>query len=398
MFHHNSPHVILFSGKEVSLMRKHPWIFSGAISKKSEQLSDGDLVSVFSKNLVYLGFGHYHDGSISVRMLSIGPENYAHEFWNQKMSLAWSLRKNLNLVGNVSTDCFRWIHGEGDGLSGLIIDVYGDIAVIQCHSIGMHRMLDTLIEEIKRIASDNIHHIIDKSKETLPRDYSANLEDKIVFGNKNITQVIENNIHFEIDCLEGQKTGFFLDQRENRFLLGMLAKDAEILNAFCYTGGFSLYALQHKAKKVCSVDISTKALDNLKDNVELNPAYSGLHEIVKADVINYLKLMDSGSFDIIVLDPPAFAKSLNKRHNAIQAYKRINLDAIKKIRFGGFLFTFSCSQVVTEDIFYKTVYSAAIESGRNVSVLKKLSQGQDHPVSMFHQEGSYLKGLLLQVQ
>lgn len=386
----------LRKGKQQSIDRKHPWVFSGALHLNNVACEDGELVYVENEFGERLGYGHYHKGSITVRLIYFGTEDYTPDIWSRLIANAWNYRANINLIDNAKTNCFRWVHGEGDQLSGLIIDVYDKIVVIQCHSIGMHKNLNDIVEAIKKIAKERVHSIILKSKETLPKEYSKQVEDKMLYGTESTCMVLENGISFWIDVLNGQKTGFFLDQRENRKLLGQYSKSKNVLNTFCYTGGFSMYALSNEANSVCSIDVSKKAMEI----VERNEQYLENkipHEKLTADVIEYLKQMEESKFDIIILDPPAFAKSLDKRHQAIQAYKRINLLALKNIKTPGFLFTFSCSQVVTEELFYKTIVSAGIESGKKIRVVQKLSQGPDHPISLFHAEGSYLKGLILEV-
>ncbi len=384
----------LIKGKEINLQRRHPWIFSGALKEIPSQLEDGELIYILDSTKNRLGFGHFHRGSIAVKILQFGNSDYTDGFWRMRLEDALGIRHQLQFEKN-KTNCFRWIHGEGDQLPGLIIDVFDGIVVIQCHTIGMHKQIHLISEAIKFTYGDSLLCIIDKSKESLPPDYAGSVQNAVLFGNYEEAICIENGYHFIVDCLAGQKTGFFLDQRENRKLLSQYAKHKTVLNAFSYSGGFSIYALGHGARKVYSVDVSKKALDLLKQNLVLNQFTSLPHENICADVNEYLKNMDADYYDLIVLDPPAFAKSVAKRHTAVQAYKRLNLLAMKKIKNKGLLFTFSCSQVVDEQLFYNTIVSAGIESGRNIRVLHKLTQGQDHPVSLFHPEGNYLKGLVL---
>ena len=386
----------LIKGKEINLFRRHPWVFSGALLEIPVQLEDGELVYVSDNKKQRLGFGHFHRGSIAIKMLYFGIADYKDEFWMNRMKDAFDLRMQFQFDEN-NTNCFRWIHGEGDQLPGLIVDMFDGIVVIQCHTIGMHKQIEQIAEGIKSIYSTKLMCIIDKSKESLPADYGATIQNKILFGNYDEAICMENGFRFIVDCLTGQKTGFFLDQRENRKLLSHYAKGKTVLNAFSYSGGFSIYALGNGAKQVRSVDVSKKALELLDQNLSLNNFATFPHENSCADVNDYLKNMDSDYFDLIILDPPAFAKSISKRHAAVQAYKRINLLAMKKIKKNGLLFTFSCSQVVDEQLFYNTIVSAGIESGRSIRVLHKLSQGPDHLVSLFHVEGSYLKGLVLLV-
>lgn len=386
----------LKKGKEQNLWRKHPWVFSGALQSATSALTDGDLVQVLDHQGQPLGFGHFHHGSIAIKMLGFSTESYDAGFWERKLQAA--LQWRLRLLSQLNqTDCFRWVHGEGDGLPGLIIDVYHDTVVIQCHTIGMHRMLPEIQAACQVCMVNNPIHIVDKSRNVLPPAYGKNVQDRLLQGEAQVVKCLENGIQFEVDPIGGQKTGFFLDQGENRKLLRRYSADEMVLNAFSYTGGFSLAALAGGAHHVYSVDISQKAIDGCIQNVQLNQFPSEKHTAICADVLDYLKDIPSDQFGIIVLDPPAFAKSLNKRHQAVQAYKRLNLLAMKKIKKGGLLFTFSCSQVVTEELFYHTIVSAGIESGRTFSVLQKLQQAPDHPVNLFHPEGAYLKGLMLKV-
>lgn len=386
----------LKKGKETNLYRKHPWVFSGALSDDSGSHEDGELVYVTDYKKERLGFGHYHNGSIAIKMLSFGNADYTDEFWRDRFNNALIARKQLQLEEQ-QTNCYRLIHGEGDQLPGLIIDIFNDVAVIQCHTFGMHRQIGVITESIQSLFLNKIQCIIDKSKESLPAAYAQTIHNTILFGEYPDVTCTENALHFAIDCLTGQKTGFFLDQRENRKLLSQYANGRTILNAFSYSGGFSIYALGHGAEQVHSVDVSQKALNLLHQNLLLNHFDQDTHQSICADVNDYLKNLQSDYYDLIVLDPPAFAKSIAKKHSAVQAYKRINLLALKKIKKNGLLFTFSCSQVVDEALFYNTIVSAGIESGRNIRVLHKLTQGPDHPVSLFHVEGSYLKGLVLLV-
>lgn len=393
-----SSFVVLKKGKEFSVFRKHPWVFSGAVLKTSPSLSQGQVVEVQQYDGTYLGKGHYqHGGSIVVRMLSLLHEDIDQDFWNQALSKAFLYRKSLGLTDNRLTNAYRLIHGEGDGLPGLVIDVYGDIFVIQCHSIGMYLQKNEIGNAIKFVyARENIS-VYCRAKDTLPDFFSQNIEDTFLMGNTVETTILENGQKFHVNIIEGQKTGFFLDQRENRLLLQSMAKNKSVLNTFCYTGGFSVYALTGGAQKVDSVDISGKAMDLTDVNISLNN-FGNHHRSFTENVIPYLNQVETDSYDIVVVDPPAFAKSLAKRHNAVQAYKRLNISALKKVNPGGYLFTFSCSQVVNTQLFYDTIVAAGIESNRNIRVVRHLSQASDHPVSLFHPEGHYLKGLLLYVE
>jgi 23S rRNA (cytosine1962-C5)-methyltransferase len=394
--------VFLKPGKEVPVLRFHPWVFSGAIARTEGNPADGDVAEVYSKRGELLGVGHFHHGSIAVRLLSFEAADLESEgFWEEKFQNALSVRKTIGLTDNPESDCFRLVHGEGDGLSGLIIDLYGDTAVLQCHSIGMHRQRDLITAALRKIFGEKLQAVYDKSADTLPPKYAEHQTNGYswsasVFPAGNAV-VIENGVRFKVDWVAGQKTGFFLDQRDNRRLLAQFAPGKSVLNAFCYTGGFSCYALQSGATLVHSVDISAKAMDLTAENVALNAPFPGQHEGFTDDVLRFLKNTEM-HYEVMVVDPPAFAKSIEKRHNAVQGYKRLNVEAIKKVAPGGILFTFSCSQVVDRELFYHTIVAAAMEAGRPVRVLHHLTQGADHPVSLFHPEGAYLKGLVLFVE
>ncbi len=391
--------IFLKSGKDEPVRRFHPWVFSGAIAKIDGQPADGDVVEVCTNRGEILGVGHFHHGSIAVRLLSFAAADLSKsEFWVNKIESAFAVRRALGLVGDLDTTCFRLVHGEGDGLSGLIVDVYGEIAVLQCHSIGMHRQRDLLAKAIRSVLGKHIS-IFDKSAEALPPKYASEMKNGFLLGegNENSPLVSENGVRFRVDWAGGQKTGFFLDQRDNRLLLTKFVRGKTVLNTFCYTGGFSMYALAAGASLVHSVDSSQKAMDLTAENVELNAPFDGQHEGFCEDVSHFLKNSDR-KYDVVVVDPPAFAKSLDKRHNAVQGYKRLNVSALEKVAPGGILFTFSCSQVVDRSLFYNTIVAAAVEAGRQVRVLHHLGQGGDHPVSIFHPEGAYLKGLVLFVE
>jgi len=384
--------VFLKKGKAEMISRRHPWIFSGAINLINGAVEDGDVVEVLADNGQYLCTGHYQDASIKVRILSYQQQQIDHLFWEKSILAAKGLRDMLGFP-SPETNAYRFVHAEGDGLSGLVIDIYGQVAVVQCHSIGMHRNIGMIAAAL--MGFSEIQAVFDKSKSTLPAVYGSQMTDAFLVGKMDVPiTVSENGYQFQVDIAEGQKTGFFLDQRDNRALLSKYVFDKSVLNAFSYTGGFSVYALGAGAKKVISVDVSAKAIAAANTNMAINKM-AERHEGVVSDVIPYLR--QSGSFDVIILDPPAFAKSLDKRHNAVQGYKRLNLEGMKKVNPGGLLFTFSCSQVIDRQLFYNTVMSAAIESGRAVKVLHHLNQPPDHPVNIFHPEGSYLKGLVLQV-
>lgn len=383
--------VILKSGKEKSIQRRHPWVFSGAVYGVTQELNDGDLVDVVDSQNQHLGTGYFSDkGSIVVRLLTFGTEPFSETFWKEKLQSAWELR--LKLLNIEFTNAFRVIHGEGDGIPGLIIDYYDKNWVIQAHSTGIFLQIDQISEAIRSNFSDYCETIYCKSSGTLPNTGT----DYFLFGTNSETVAKENGILFSVNWVEGQKTGFFLDQRENRKLLGDFSKGKKVLNTFCYTGGFSIYAMNAGAELVTSVDISQKAVDLAASNMELNFPKAN-HKAVADDVFNFMK-ENHQIYDVIVLDPPAFAKSIKSKHTATQAYKRLNIAGLKALAPKGILFTFSCSQVIDDVLFYNTVAAAAIETGRNIRVLHKLEQGPDHPTNIYHPEGHYLKGLVLYVE
>lgn len=385
------PKVILKSGKEKSIQRRHPWIFSGAVYGVSREINDGEMVDVVDSKNNHLGTGYFSDkGSIVVRILTYGDETFSDNFWKEKLQSAWYLRTQI--LDFEVTNAFRVIHGEGDGISGLIIDYYDKNWVIQAHSTGVFLQMDKIAEAIKSNFPEYCETIYCKSSGTLPNTGT----DYFLFGNKVEVVAKENNIMFSVNWVEGQKTGFFLDQRENRKLLGEFSKGKKVLNTFCYTGGFSIYAMSAGAELVTSVDISQKAVDLAASNMELNFPNAN-HKAVADDVFNFMK-ENHQIYDIIVLDPPAFAKSIKSKHTATQAYKRLNIAGLKALAPNGILFTFSCSQVIDDVLFYNTVAAAAIETGRNIRVLHKLEQGPDHPTNIYHPEGHYLKGLVLFVE
>ncbi len=398
--------VILQAGKEIAVKRLHPWIFSGAIARTEGNPADGDVVEVFDKKLTYLATGHYYKGSIAVKIFSYVLTEINEIFWFEKLQIAFNLRQTISFQGGGGeVNCYRLIHGEGDGFPGLILDFYKGVIVFQAHTIGMWREKDKIVAGLKQIYSKDLLAIYDKSTETLPTEFGKTMQNSYLFTqspNHSLThsiphEVSENDNKFLIDWETGQKTGFFLDQRDNRALLAQYATGKKVLNAFCYSGGFSIYALKAGAALVHSVDVSKKAIELVNQNVELNFGENPKHEAYAEDVMNFLKANDS-VYDLIVLDPPAYAKNIAKRHNAVQGYKRLNIEGIKRLAKGGILFTFSCSQVVDRDLFYNTIVSAALEVGRQVRVLHHLTQGADHPVNLFHPEGSYLKGLVLYVE
>lgn len=383
--------------KDEFVRRFHPWIFSGAILKMEGQPADGETVEVFGPKGDYLATGHYSTGtSIAVRLFSFEKTAGGLDFWKKRLGQAFTYRSRVGLIQKPETTCFRLIHAEGDGLPGLIIDVYGGTAVVQCHSVGMHLQRQVIAEALLDVGHGVVSTIFDKSKETLPPQYAATVTNGYLIGEATNQEVLENGNTFFVDWEAGQKTGFFLDQRDNRQLLSRYVEGKTVLNSFCYSGGFSVYALAAGAKLVHSVDVSEKAIDWTKRNLILNNFDPMHHVCYAADVQKYLQ--DCPEYEVMVVDPPAFAKNISKRHNAVQGYKRLNVAAIKKLVPGGILFTFSCSQVVDRELFYNTIVAAAIEAGRQVRVMHHLSQPADHPVSLFHPEGSYLKGLVLYVE
>jgi 23S rRNA (cytosine1962-C5)-methyltransferase len=391
--------VFIKSGKTDAIKRFHPWIFSGAISKEDPGIADGELVEVRAANGDFLAFGHYQDGSIKIRVLSFQPlqGDYA-DFWLQRLQDAFQLRQSLGFDQDGATNAYRLVHAEGDQLPGLIIDIYDRTAVIQCHSIGMHRDLPWIREALLKVKGLSLKAIYDKSKETLPAGFAETVENRYIWQSNPGTNAIRENGHaFVVDWEKGQKTGFFLDQRDNRQLLAQYAPGKTVLNAFCYSGGFSVYALAAGAQQVHSVDVSKQAIELTEQNVALlKDADPGRHQAFAQDVFAFLKQSEP-VYDIMIVDPPAFAKNLKKRHNAVQGYKRLNAAALEKIKPGGLLFTFSCSQVIDRQLFQDTLVAAALETGRPIRILHQLNQGADHPVNIFHPEGAYLKGLVLYV-
>lgn len=355
------------------------------------------MVEIYDSKSNYLGFGHYQPFNIAIKILGFCDNKYNDQFWFDSISNAYKLRSGIGLTRHEKTNAYRLVHGEGDLLPGLIIDIYDQTAVIQCHSIGMNLMVNEISDALLKTYDGKLQQIFNKSKETLSSHGTDLYNNGFIIGNQDCILIKENNIQFEIHLQDSQKTGFFLDQRENRSLLMDYSYNKAVLNTFCYTGGFSLYALKGNCIQVDSVDSSSKAIQQLQNNIILNSYNNKNHQSICDDAIQYLNSMSTGLYDLIVLDPPAFAKNISKRHNAIQAYKRINLMAMLKIKSKGILFTFSCSQVVTEELFYNTIIAAGIESGRKVRILHKLHQGPDHPINLYHPEGSYLKGLVLEV-
>lgn len=390
-------HIQLKQGKEQSLQRFHPWIFSGAIQKMDGTPQEGDVVEVTDALGSFLAVGHYQIGTIAVRVLSFEPVAIDQAFYNQRISEAFEMRKKLGLIGNPETNAFRLIHGEGDRLPGLVIDMYNGTAVVQMHSVGMYVQRSLIEEALKTVLGENIKSIYNKSEGTLP--FKAGLEphNSYVWGTAPEEMVaLENGLKFAPDWEHGQKTGFFVDQRENRALIERYSKDRKVLNMFCYTGGFSMYAMRGGAKLVHSVDSSERAIELTRDNVRINFGDDARHDAFAEDAFKFMQNAKE-DYDLVILDPPAFAKHYNVLGNALKGYRRLNTKALEMIKPGGILFTFSCSQVVTKEIFRTMVFSSAAKAGRKVSVLHQLSQPADHPVDIFHPEGEYLKGLVLHV-
>jgi 23S rRNA (cytosine1962-C5)-methyltransferase len=392
-----SGRIILKKGKEISIRRFHPWIFSGAIAKIEGVLPDGAWVHVLDFQGGTLGYGHYQQGSIAVRMLSFHPEIPSAGFWKEKIINALAIRRTAGLP-NETTNAFRLIHAEGDGLPGLIADLYAKTLVVQAHDAGMHHDRSDIARAFKEVLGDQLTAIYYKSMGTLPGKMREPATDEYLLGESAGAQtIIENENKFLVDWELGQKTGFFLDQRENRKLLGNFSLGKRVLNTFCYTGGFSVYALNAGASLVHSVDASQKAIELTGKNISLNGFDPETHQCFAMDTFDFLKDKQN-AYDVMVLDPPAFAKHRDARHQAVRGYQRLNTEAMRSIAPGGVLFTFSCSQVVDRQLFYDTIVAAAIQAGREINVLHHLSQPADHPVSIFHPEGEYLKGLVLYVR
>ena len=388
--------IILKSGKDQSLRRYHPWVFSGAIKKTYGPLTEGDLVDVEDNKGNFLGTGHYQPGSIAVRIISFEPVEPDETFWRNRLEQAWALRQTSGPADAPDTNVYRLVYGEGDLLPGLIIDYYNGMAVMQFHSTGMYRLREIFANILKEIYEDKLTGIYDKSENTLP--FKAGIEPKNgwLYGKAKEGEVTEYGNRFLVNWVQGQKTGFFIDQRENRRLVGSLARDKKVLNLFGYTGGFSVYALRGGATQVHTVDSSGHAIRLSRANVELNFGKEAPHKGIVSDAFKYLETTET-EYDLIILDPPAFAKHNKVLHNALQGYKRLNEIAFRKIRPGGIIATFSCSQVVSREKFRQSIFVAAANAGRSVRILYQLTQPVDHPVSLFHPEGEYLKGLVLKV-
>ena len=389
--------VYLKAGKEESLKRFHPWVFSGAIARIEGEPEEGEVVDVYTSKKEFIACGHFQIGSIAVRVLTFRQEEINRDFWKHRLEVALDLRRSLNLVDNPENNTYRLVHGEGDNLPGLIIDVYGQTAVMQAHSAGMHVYRMEIAEALSEVMGDIVKHIYYKSETTLPFKADLGPENGFIKGGSPENVALENGLKFHVDWLKGQKTGFFVDQRENRHLLERYSKGRNVLNMFCYTGGFSFYAMRGGANLVHSVDSSAKAIDLTNQNVELNFPGDDRHQAYAEDAFKYLDRMGD-QYDLIILDPPAFAKHRDALRNALRGYSKLNAKAFEKIKPGGILFTFSCSQVVDKKDFRNAVFTAAAQSGRSVRILHQLTQPGDHPVNIYHPEGEYLKGLVLYVE
>ncbi len=393
--------VRLRKGKEESLKRFHPWVFSGAIASIDEGITEGEVVRVVTNSGDFIAVGHYQEGSIAVRVLSFSDVQIDDEFWHSRLSSALKMRQAIGIADNPNNNTYRLVHGEGDNLPGLIIDVYDKTAVMQAHSIGMHLCRKEIARALKDVMESRISHIYYKSETTLPFMTADDMNGFLVGGSDD-NIATENGLKFRVDWLKGQKTGFFVDQRENRSLLEHYARGKRVLNMFCYTGGFSFYAMRGGAELVHSVDSSAKAIELTKQNVELNFPNDPRHEAFCEDAFKFLEgSVANGSaigYNLIILDPPAFAKHRGALHNALKGYTRLNQKAFEKIEKGGILFTFSCSQVVTKDHFRNAVFTAAALAKRKVRILHQLHQPADHPINIYHPEGEYLKGLVLYVE
>jgi 23S rRNA (cytosine1962-C5)-methyltransferase len=398
--------VRLRKGKEESLRRFHPWVFSGAIASIDEGIREGDVVRVVTNTGDFIAVGHYQEGSIAVRVLTFSDVQIDDGFWHSRLSSALQMRQAIGIADNPNNNTYRLVHGEGDNLPGLIVDVYDETAVMQAHSIGMHLCRKEIARALNEVMDGRVKHIYYKSETTLPFMTADDMNGFLVGGSDN-NIATENGLKFRVDWLKGQKTGFFVDQRENRSLLEKFSKGKRVLNMFCYTGGFSFYAMRGGAELVHSVDSSAKAIELTKQNVELNFPGDARHEAYCEDAFKFLEGIGmpkansqkpTASYNLIILDPPAFAKHRGALHNALKGYTRLNQKAFEKIEHGGILFTFSCSQVVTKDHFRNAVFTAAALAKRKVRILHQLHQPADHPINIYHPEGEYLKGLVLYVE
>ena len=394
----NRATIVLKKGKEKSVLAKHPWIFSGAIAKEPKELKEGEIVNVVDSNNNYLATGHFHKATISVRCIDFENAAIDQQFWNTKIQAAYNFRNTLGLINNPTTTLFRLLHGEGDGCPGLVIDIYSKTAIIQVYTKGMYDAIPFINNALKFVFNDHLKAIYSKSADTLAKHGVQDILDKYTYRHEDYREenyALENDIKFIVNYIEGQKTGFFIDQRNNRSLIQHYAKGKSVLNTFCYTGGFSLYAIKGDATKVVSVDSSKKAMEGLALNIELNFP-DAKHEGITEDVMTYLKKSDE-QFDLIILDPPAYAKHLSQVKNAMVGYRNLNTEGLKKIKKGGILFTFSCSQAVDTELFRKIIFQSALQANRNVRILHQLSQPEDHPISIYHPESEYLKGFVLYV-
>ena len=390
--------IFLKRGKDESLRRFHPWIFSGAIHHFEGKPAEGDLVRVFTAEGEFIAVGHWQIGSIAVRVLSFDDEPIDDAFWQHRLQVALDARRSMGVADNPQNDTFRLVHGEGDNLPGLVIDVYGPTAVLQAHSVGMHLVRQQIADALKAVMGPRLQNIFYKSETTLPFKADLGQENGFLLGGDGNDIATENGLKFHIDWLRGQKTGFFVDQRDNRSLLEHYSRGRDVLNMFCNTGGFSVYAMRGGARLVHSVDSSAKAVELVNANIELNFPGDTRHQAFAEDAFRYLQQMEEVAYDLIILDPPAFAKHKDALHNALKGYTRLNLRAFENIRPGGILFTFSCSQAVNKDQFRMAVFTAAAQSGRRVRILHQLHQPADHPINIYHPEGEYLKGLVLYVE
>lgn len=389
--------IILKAGKDKSVFRYHPWIFSGAIARIEGKIQEGEIVKVYSSDSQFLATGHYQIGSIAVRILSFEDIEINYDFWKTRIEQAYRMRCSLGLTTSDTNNVYRLVHGEGDDLPGLVIDCYAGVAVVQFHSVGMYLERENIAKALLEVMGDRLTAIYDKSESTLPYKAAIEPHNGYLYGNAENFIALENGLKFNVDWLEGQKTGFFIDQRENRSLLEKYARDKDVLNMFCYTGGFSFYAMRGGARSVHSVDVSARAIELTKQNVELNFPGDTRHEAFAEEAFRFLE-HSRNKYDLIILDPPAFAKHQNVINNAIQGYKKLNRKGIEVIKPGGIIFTFSCSQVMTKDLFRQTVFTAAANTGRKVRILHQLTQPADHPINIYHPEGEYLKGLVLYVE
>ncbi len=389
--------IYLKKGKDESLRRFHPWVFSGAISHADDGLEEGDIVRVIAANGEFMALGHFQIGSIAVRVLSFDDIEIDDTYWCGRLSSALEMRRSIGIADNPDNDTFRLVHGEGDNLPGLVIDCYGKTAVMQAHSVGMHLSRNTIAKCLVDVMGGRIENVFYKSETTLPFKAGLGQENGFIIGGSNDNVAVENGLRFHVDWLKGQKTGYFVDQRENRLLLERYARNRNVLNMFCYTGGFSFYAMRGHAKSVDSVDSSAKAVELTDANVALNFPGDARHHAYCEDAFKFLDSA-GGKYDLVILDPPAFAKHRAALHNALKGYTRLNAKALERIKPGGILFTFSCSQVVTKDNFRNAVFTAAAVAKRNVRILHQLHQPADHPVNIYHPEGEYLKGLVLYVE